>query len=72
MASNFEHYYTQTLAALEGHNQRLDAQIQALRAEKTHVKTAMDRHIHRDNASAIWAEMPEPQRIAMKQIAQEG
>lgn len=69
---NIEEYFAMPLNELELHNQRLDKRLQAIRTEKKTVSTAMDRAIHLANAQARWAEMPEAERIAMKQIAQGG
>lgn len=67
-----DEYFSMPLNELELHNQRLDRDLQQIRREKRFVSTAMDRAIHLANAQARWAEMPEAERIAMKQIAREG
>lgn len=67
-----DEYFAMPLNVLELHNQRLDRELQAIRAEKKFVSTAMDRAIHLASASARWTEMPEAERIAMKQIARAG
>lgn len=64
-------YFGMPQDQLETYSQEIDREIALLRVEKKAISVALDRLIHTNNAQRRWANMSEPERIAMKQVVRE-
>lgn len=65
-------YWEMSREELEAENQRLDEQIDRLRAAKQSLTRAMDTKINEEQAAARLAEMSDAEKIALRNVLARG